>query len=388
MNAKHEKLPFRSHIVSSKKMDAIRRDRGLVSWVEPDGTGISIFSEGDTLFDAMLADIAGARERVWIESYIFTDDAIGREFVKRLAECAARGVDVRVRVDAIGSRFGFSGGSAKRLSTAGVRFNWCHPWEWRRPWTFHRRNHRKLLVVDDSAAYVGGFNISDFNSRRARGDTRWRDTHVRLTGPIVREAAAAYAAFAKGKLEWCGNEDRLLYLFTNHARGCRHRLRYVLRRRFAEARDRIWLTTPYFVPDSRTQEHLCAAAARGVDVRILVAGKSDVKLVQWAGRAAYSQLLRAGVRVFEYQPRTLHAKTLLVDDDWSTIGTANFDYRSFFINYELNLISRSPRLNAELAALFRSDLLAAREIHQRSWAARPLSGRFAELIGWSARHWL
>jgi cardiolipin synthase len=161
-----------------------------------------------------------------------------------------------------------------------------------------------------------------------------------------------------------------------------------LRQRFAEAHERIWLTTPYFVPDSRTQEHLCAASARDVDVRILVAGKSDVKLVQWAGRAAYSQLLRAGVRVFEYQPRILHAKTLLVDNDWSTIGTANFDYRSFFINYELNLVSRSPRLNSELAALFRSDLLAAREVRQRSWAARPLSGHFAELIGWSARHWL
>lgn len=104
-------------------MDLIRRDRGLVSWAEPDGTGISIFSEGDTLFDAMLADIAAAHERVSVESYIFTDDTIGREFITRLVECAARGVDARARVDAIGSRFGFSGGSAKRLRTAGVRSN-------------------------------------------------------------------------------------------------------------------------------------------------------------------------------------------------------------------------------------------------------------------------
>lgn len=369
-------------------MERIRSDSGLVAWTEPDGTGLTLFSEGDALFDAMLADIAAARERAWIESYIFTDDAIGLALIRRLVECAERGVDVRVRVDAIGSHFGFSGGSAKRLKTAGVRFNWCHPWEWRRPWTLQRRNHRKLLVIDESAAYIGGFNISDFNSRRARGNARWRDTHVRLTGPVVSEAAAAYAAFAEGKLEWCGSEARPLYLFTNHARGCRHRLRYVLRQRFAKARERIWLTTPYFVPDSKTQRHLCAAAERGVDVRILVPGKNDVKLVQWAGRAAYSQLLRAGARVFEYLPRTLHAKTLLVDDDWSTIGTANFDYRSFFINYELNLMARSIQLNAALAALFRSDLLAAREIGQRPWAARPLSDRLAELIGWSARHWL
>ena len=358
------------------------------TWTEPDGSGVTLFNEGDVLFDSMLADIAAARERVWMESYIFADDAIGREFVERLAESAARGVEVRVRVDAVGSRFGFSGGSAKRLGTSGARFRWCHPWEWRRPWTFHRRNHRKLLIVDQRAAYLGGFNISQINSRRIHGDGRWRDTHVRLTGPIVQDAAAAYAAFAQGELEWCGNEDRPLYLLTNHARHCRYRWRCLLRHRFAEARQRIWLTTPYFVPDSVTQHRLCEAALRGVDVRVLVPGKSDVWLVQWAGRAAYSQLLRAGVRVFEYQPRTLHAKALLMDEDWSTIGTANFDYRSFFINYELNLVAHSPRMNAALASLFQEDLEAAREIRQRRWAARPLSGRFAELIGWSARRWL
>ena len=358
------------------------------TWTEPDGSGVTLFSEGDVLFDAMLADISAARERVWMESYIFADDAIGRELVERLAECAARGVEVRVRVDAVGSRFGFSGGSAKRLGTSGARFGWCHPWEWRRPWVFHRRNHRKLLIVDDRAAYLGGFNISECNSRRVYGDTRWRDTHVRLAGPVVREAAAAYEAFARRDLEWCGDVARSLYLLTNHAHGCRHHLRCVLRQRFAAARERIWLTTPYFVPDSGTRRRLCAAARRGVDVRVLVPGKSDVWLVQWAGRAAYSQLLRAGVRVFEYEPRVLHAKALLVDGDWSTIGTANFDYRSFFINYELNLVAHSPQMNAALAALFEEDLRVSREIVPRRWASRALPHRFAELIGWSARRWL
>ena len=217
---------------------------------------------------------------------------------------------MRVRVDAVGSRFGFSGGSAKRLGASGARFRWCHPWEWRRPWTFHRRNHRKLLVVDERAAYLGGFNISELNSRKVHSAARWRDTHVRLTGSIVQEAAAAYAAFTRGDLKWRGDDNRPLYLLTNHAPGCRYRLRCVLQQHFEEARERIRLATPYFVPDSATQRQLCAAAARGVDVRVLVPGKSDVRLVQWAGRAAYSRLLRAGARVFEYQPRTLHAKTL------------------------------------------------------------------------------
>jgi len=165
-------------------------------------------------------------------------------------------------------------------------------------------------------------------------------------------------------------------------------LRYALQHRFAEARERIWLTTPYFVPDSKTQRWLCAAAGRGVDVRVLVPGKNDVRLVQWAGRAAYSRLLRAGARIYEYQPRTLHAKTLLVDHDWSTVGTANFDYRSFFINYELNLVARSARMNAALAELFAHDLDAADEIRKQPWAGRPLTDRMAEFIGWSARRWL
>lgn len=156
----------------------------------------------------------------------------------------------------------------------------------------------------------------------------------------------------------------------------------------AEAGQRIWLTTPYFVPDFATQSQLTGAAARGVDVRVLVPEKNDVRLVQWAGRAAYSQLMRAGVRIFEYEPRTLHAKTMIIDESWSTIGTANFDYRSFAINYELNLVSWLSELNAELAAIFEQDLSESREIRERPWNSRPLSAQLAEVVGWSARRWL
>lgn len=357
-------------------------------WRESDGNGLKVFSEGDVLFDAMLADIDAARERVWLESYIFADDRVGREFLAHLVACPARGVDVRVRVDALGSHFGFSGGSARRLRASGVRFRWSHPWEWRRPWSFQRRNHRKLLVVDDRAAYLGGFNITELNSRRSCGDSRWRDTHVRLTGPIVQEAAAAYEAFTHGDLQWYGDDAKPLYLLTNHARDCRHRLSWLLGERFAKARERVWLTTPYFVPDPATRQQLCETARRGVDVRVLVPGKSDVRVVQWAARAGYARLLQAGARVFEYQPRTLHAKTILVDGNWGTIGTANFDYRSFFINYELNLFARSTHLNAALADLFEQDLAASREIRMWRWASRPLSGRLAELVGWQMRRWL
>jgi len=252
----------------------------------PDGDSLTVYTEGDDLFDSMLADIASAQHRVWLESYIFEHDGVGRQFVRALVACAERGVDVRVSVDAVGSFFSLTVAVIKRLRSSGVRFRWCHPWQWRRPWAYHRRNHRKLLIVDECAAYVGGFNISRLSSRRQFGVARWRDTHIRLSGPVVSEAASAHLAFMSGDMVWHGDETRGTHFLTNHARGCRFRLRCVLHERFDAARERIWLTTPYFVPDQTTQHRLCAAAGRGVDVRVLVPGKSDVPIVQWASRAA------------------------------------------------------------------------------------------------------
>ncbi|MEX2469307.1 MAG: phospholipase D-like domain-containing protein [Pseudohongiellaceae bacterium] len=350
---------------------------------------IRVFVEGDCLFNAMLSDFASAQRRVWLESYIFADDAIGREFMKVLSDCSRRGLDVRVRVDAVGSHFGFSGRSAHKLKAAGVKFIWCHPWQWRKPWLFHRRNHRKLAVVDDQIAYLGGCNITALSSWRISGEARWRDTHFRLTGPVVHDARIAFESFGRGDLKWqCGGAGSGIELLTNHGRACRFRLRCHLKERFKAARKRVWLTTPYFVPDSGTQGDLCQAARNGVDVRVLVPGKNDVPFVQWAARAAYSSLLSSGIRIFEYQPRVLHAKTLIVDDDWSTVGTANFDYRSLFINYELNMVAECSALNSILAATFERDLDEALEVHQQPWSRRPLMARMAEFIGWSARRWL
>lgn len=357
--------------------------------IECAGNDIRVFIEGDALYDAMLSDFASARQRVWLESYIFSDDAIGRQFMNALCDCAGRGLDVRVRIDAVGSKFELPEASARRLKASGVRFAWCHPWNWRKPWLFHRRNHRKLAVIDDHAAYLGGFNITQLNSRRLSGDARWRDTHFRLSGPVVNGARRAFESFGKGSLTGRrGSKQGDMELLTNHGLSCRFRLRRHLRERFKAARKRVWLTTPYFVPDSGTQRDLCRAALNGVDVRVLVPAKNDVPIVQWAARAAYSKLLASGIRVFEYQPRVLHSKTLIVDDDWSTVGTANIDYRSLFINYELNLAANCQPLNRSLATLFENDLKESLEVRQQPWSQRSLIARIAEFIGWSARRWL
>lgn len=179
-----------------------------------------------------------------------------------------------------------------------------------------------------------------------------------------------------------------IHLLPNNSRRCRHLLRCAFIDRFRSARARIWLTTPYFVPDSRSQWELCAAARRGVDVRVLVPAKSDVELATWAAQAAYARMLVAGVRIWECLPRVLHAKTVVVDHDWATVGTANFDYRSFFLNDELNLVVDEPGFNAALATQFETDLLDARAVTSSTWRHRRWPRMIVEAIGWWARRWL
>lgn len=350
--------------------------------------GLEVFREGDSLYARMLGDIETAKQRVWMESYIFADDRVGGAFITALCASARRDVDVRLRIDSAGSWGEFSYAAAGRLQEAGVRFTWCHPFDWRRPWRFHRRNHRKLLVVDGIAAYVGGFNITEINSRRHYGEQRWRDTHVRVTGHLVTEAAEAWSAFERGHHGWQPLASGDAHFLTNHGRSCKYRLRCALRQQFAMARERIWVTTPYLVPDSVVRRHLCKAARRGVDVRVVVPAKADHRLLGWAARSSYAKLLAAGVRVFEYQSRMLHAKTVIVDRHWGTVGTANFDYRSFFINHELNLVAESPELNRELAAGFDDDLRESREIHLSKWSVRSWRGRAGEWVARRVRRWL
>jgi cardiolipin synthase len=349
-----------------------------------------LFTEGDTLYQAMLASIGGARNHVLLESYIFADDAAGRCFTEALVEAAGRGVSVRVHLDAAGSLFWRTRGLSKRLRRGGVRLRWFHRWDWRHPWRYNRRNHRKLLVVDGHTAYVGGFNIHRESSRSHYGERRWRDTHVRIRGPLARDARGLFARF------WSGRKRRVIVhplhaqhvLLSNYSRGARRLLNGTFASMLSHAKHSVFLTTPYFVPQRNIQRQITDAVARGVDVRLLVPLKSDVPLAQWAARAAYSALLAGGVRIYEYQPRLLHAKTIVVDGNYATVGTANIDYRSFFLNYELNLFTRDERLCRELEQVFRQDLAESVEVHGEHWSRRPWSQKFLELIGWLARRWL
>jgi cardiolipin synthase A/B len=349
----------------------------------------TVFTEGDELYEAMLASIVAARQQVRLESYMFADDEMGWRFAKALSQQARRGVRVRLHLDAAGFLLHGSRRLKRYLREQGVQVRLFHLWHWRAPLRYNRRNHRKLLVVDDRQMFLGGFNIHSKSSRALVGEQRWRDTHVSTSGPLVGEAVGLFDMFWEGERHWVPKQvPAVSALLPNHGRACRQILHCLYMDGLRGAKKSVYLTTPYFVPNHRTQRALRHVARNGVDVRLLVPAKNDVRLTQWAAREAYANLLRAGVRIYEYLPRMLHAKTAVVDGAWATIGTANLDYRSFFLNHELNLVTREPRLCRQMQALFIQDLEQAQEILPANWSKRPWRQHIAETVGWLARRWL
>lgn len=349
------------------------------------------FIEGDALYAAMIADIRSARSRVRMETYIYASDEVGQAFAQALIERAQAGCKVHLRIDAFGSFDTMSAALAAELTAGGVLLERCRRWKWRRPFDIHRRNHRKLLVVDQRCCYLGGFNLHRQASRKYFGDKRWRDTHVRLTGSLVLRAAEAFDEYGQlptQRRPWHQLRGAEGYLVPNLGLRRRFLLDRLLSRFFHGANRRLWLATPYFVPPASIKRALIRAAKRGIDVRVLVPRHNDVPLAQWASRAVYARLLAKGVRIFEYLPRMLHAKVAVIDRRWSMVGTANLDYRSLFINDEMVLLSDQSNLNQQLAEDFLHDQAQAEEITAPQWSRRFGLAWIAEMIGWMMRRWL
>lgn len=355
-----------------------------------DHDDIALYIEGDHLFEAMLAAINNAQKKIWMETYIFADDEVGNRFAQALIERAKAGVQVRLLVDAHGSMFQFYRSLGPDLERSGVDVRHFHRWSWREPLRYNRRDHRKLLVVDGHEAFLGGFNIHRQSSQRYFGTVRWRDTHASFHGDLARQASELYDTF------WCGDKQRIIkeneqinsMIAPNQTRLCRRRLACIYSDFLGHAQQQICLTTPYFVPDHHMQKALLAAVKRGVSVHLLVPHTGDVRLARWAANAVYAHLLDAGIMIYEYLPRMIHAKVVIVDGQWATLGTANLDYRSLFQNYELNLVSRDSDLCSRLQSQFDTDLLEASLVCASRWRRRRWLPRLAELLGWSVRRWL
>jgi len=346
----------------------------------PDSTGIkeTVFADSNQFFSALMRDIDEAVAHIDLETYIYDLDPLGREVAEHLAAASRRGVSVRLLVDGVGS---LTSGSAlaRQLSADGVQvriFNplpWnVHHWAWavpRLPWivrlqhlldVMYRRNHRKTCIIDRRIMWIGSFNISRSHLPQEQGGHNWRDTAIRLEGVDTENLQNAFNS------TW--ENDRSLIprrtfspeaIRLNHSH--RRKLRIDLLRRMARTSSRVWITNAYFVPSNLLLRYLKKAARRGVDVRILLPGTSDVFFMPLVSAMFYRNLLTAGVRIYEYAGGILHAK-LMILDDWMTVGSTNIDYISLYHNLEVEAVVALPQTRKVLEDQFLHDLTRAEEI--------------------------
>jgi cardiolipin synthase len=363
------------------------------------GNHVEVLLDGGPTHRAMFDAIAGATDHVNIESYILEDAGPGTELHAVLLERRRAGVAINVIYDAWGS-WTTRAKYFESLRAAGVRlleFNPINPLRHPLRWTVHLRDHRKLLVVDGRVAFIGGVNISSVYSSSgapsARGPARWRDTHLRIEGPVVAELQRLYLSHWEAR---AGAPPQPAHYFPPLApvgaqavtvAACtagraRNPLYHALIAAIRGARSRVWITSAYFVPTRRLTRALLAAAQRGVDVRLALPGISDQWAALAAGRSLYGRLLAAGVRIFERHDAILHAKTAVIDGVWVTVGSSNMDWRSLLHNAEANVVVVDRALGERFERLFALDAAASRELSLRQWHARGWAPRAAE---WVAR---
>jgi len=369
-----------------------KRDRDAIAYpfIDPPvtvpigkGSRATTYTYGEQLYEAMLAAIESARERILFETYIIKGDAMGRRFKKALIDAARRGVDVYVIYD----------GFANLVVTPSfLRFPapihvlrypvFATGWRFFSPRQMGR-DHRKILVVDDEVGYVGGYNVGSLYA------SEWRDTHLKIEGPSVWDLDNAFVDFwnlrrgrnvrilkERGDASW----EPQIRAHRNVPRQLLFPIRGMYIEAIDRARDHIYITAAYFIPDRDILQGLLDAAARGVRVRILVPEISNHVVADWLSRGFYSQLLDGGVEILLYQDWMVHAKTATIDGRWTTIGTANIDRLSLTGNYEINLEILDDALAAHLEMVFETDASNARVLTRAEWSSRPLVAKACEWI--------
>ena len=344
---------------------------------------------GEQIFPAMLEAIRGARRTISFETFIYWTGEIGREFAEALSERARGGVKVHVLLDWVGTHkldekaFGL-------MRDSGVDIEKYHPLRWYNLGRINNRTHRKLLVVDGTVGYTGGVGIADKWTGAARNPDEWRDSHYRVEGPAVAHMQAAFMDnWMKSRGEVLhGDEyfpplesrgEHLAQMFKSSSTEGSESVRLMYLVTIASAEKSILLANSYFVPDDLSIETLVAAANRGVRIEIIVPGKEiDTKITRRASRSRWGRLLEAGIRIHEFQPTMYHCKTLIVDGVWVSVGSTNFDNRSFRLNDEANLNIHDEEFAARQTAIFEADLARARRISLEEWQSRPLTEKLME----------
>lgn len=343
---------------------------------------MEIFVRGDDAFSSMLSSIEQARTEILVESYIFRSDSTGERFLHALARAVKRGVAVKLLADAVGS-FDTRSAFWKEMEDRGIEALLFHPLA-SSPWFQIFRDHRKILVVDREVGFTGGMNIgeeygSPWRRRRHRPLQPWRDTHARVEGPAAWELAVVFReAWSRAggspidlpPLRVSERDGSRVLVLDSRPRRGHLETAAVLAAIAGACRRRLWITNAYFAPGRLGVKILARVAARGVDVRLLLPGRSDLALVRHAAHGYYRDLLRYGVRVFEYGEAILHAKTVVADDAIAVVGSSNLDFRSFHYNAECNLVMFGSPEALALASAFEEDLKGSVEIHRNEWNGR------------------
>ncbi len=354
-----------------------------------EGNAIQLLHNGDQIFPAMLEAIRGAKASVNFEAFLFNSDAVGHQFRDALCERARAGVRVRVLLDGIGSGSEFSDEDEKFFRQAGCTFAYYHPSRSWRVDKLNRRTHRRVLVIDGKLGFTGGVGFARHWAGNADSPEHWRDVHARLEGPIVAKLQGAF------QQHWVRETGETIsgaaefpplppagklrtQLIASHSFSVSP-ISLVQAVAFASAEKTIFITNAYCAPSHNQVDLLVAAAARGVDVRVLVPGQhNDQPMTKSAGRGAYGDLLKGGVKMFEYEPTMLHAKTIVVDGMFSVFGSSNFDSRSAQINEELDITVYDEGFGAEMEAVFQRDLQKAKPYRLEDFKKRSVWERLSE----------
>jgi cardiolipin synthase A/B len=356
------------------------------------GNRYDVLTNGDQIFPAMVEAIKSAKRRISFETYIYDKGQVADEFTAALEEAARRGVHVNLVVDSVGGS-GMKADDVKRLEAAGCTIGSFHSLRWYNLEEVNYRTHRKILVVDGEVGFTGGAGVADHWLGHAQDKAHWRDTQIRMRGPIVRLVEGAFyenfvetAGIITPELDDLRREEddtgHSIVLRSSPTGGSNDLKRLYLFG-IASARRTIDITSPYFVTDESSDWSLKDAVSRGVKIRILVEGdKTDAMPVKYASRQAYERLLSMGIEIYEYQPTMMHTKTMVVDGAWSMFGSANFDNRSLELNDELNVAVADRDLARRFTEDFERDLRVSSRLDLATWRQRSLLEKSREKF-WS-----
>ncbi len=356
-----------------------------------EGNGVDLLYRGRESFDVIFGHIDRAKSFVCLQFYIFRNDETGSELASILRKKAKDGIKIYLIYDHFGS-IGTPRSFWQDLKDAGIMIRASRPFKWSSPLHYAHRDHRKLIIVDGVMAFTGGLNIAnEYRGFHLRSRGGWRDTGILLEGPIVSELLAT---FRKAWVTWGGSPVQfqestpwpgpqsagtlpVIPIFASSAKG-RRRMRKLLYYSIHHARSSVCLTTAYFTPSRRMIDSLEEAVDNGVEVRLLLPGKSDVPAAHFAGRAFFTRLLRAGVRIFNYQGEVLHAKSYVFDGCWSVVGSANLDFQSLRWNDEGNVGILDEEFGKKMINVFEEDIKHSVEIGEVEWANRSMWDKLKE----------